>query len=116
MKAILALALLVVVVGCGAVKKAAVISGVKSGSVPGHASKVPFAAIVVSGTTTLPDVKTGTVIVCSGGQPRAKVPKPNEGVSVGYGMVTSSGKVHNSTRNLQMTRLPSGAVTVSCTR
>jgi hypothetical protein len=98
------------------VKKTAIVSSAKSGKVPGYASRVPFGAIVVTGTTTLPTVNPGTVIVCKGGQPRAKVPRRDAGVGAGYGVITEKGKVPGSTRNLQMTRLRDGSVTVSCTR
>lgn len=116
MRAVIALVLLAAVgfalAGCGAAKKRIVVGTVN------HAvgANTGFGAVTVTGTATLPNVKTGTVIACRGGRPSAKVPGRGDSVSVGSGVVTVGGKVPSSTRNLQMTHLRTGWVTVSCTR
>jgi hypothetical protein len=70
-------------------------------------------ALTVSGTTTISDVKPGTSIGCKGG-PRVKAPAGAGVVNAGSGTASASGSSHS--KRLQLTRLPNGTVTVTCTR
>jgi hypothetical protein len=76
---------------------------------------VPFGPITVKGTetTVISNVKTGTVVRCKGG-PSVKVPPPGSGADVGEGRSTPSG-TGGSSREMRLTHLENGTVTVSCT-
>ena|SRR6478735_1706375 len=100
-KALLALALIAVagfaLAGCGSSKRA----------VSPH-------LIIVTGTTTVSNVKTGVFIGCKGG-PAAKVPPRGEGVdsSASQVAVTTTTGVPQAGA-IQLTHLKNGSVTVSC--
>jgi hypothetical protein len=113
MKAIVALALLAVVgfavAGCGVTKKL----GVKS---LGPGPKVSFGSTMTVAQAAFLPIKTGTVIVCTGGRPRARVPVRGGAVNVGSDVLTRKGTVPASSRSLQIRHLESGWVFVTCSR
>jgi hypothetical protein len=98
-----------VVAGCGGSAK-------KGGSVSRilvTTASLSREALTVSGTTTISDLKPGTSIGCKGG-PRVKAPAGAGVVNAGSGTASASGSSHS--KRLQLTRLPNGTVTVTCTR
>ena len=114
MKRIVALALFAVlglaVAGCGSGKKARI----------GQYTVTLFkksGAITVTGTTTISNVTTGTLVRCKGG-PAVKVPRR------GYGAAASSAETAvtidstttgpTSTGEIRLTHHQNGSVTVSC--
>jgi hypothetical protein len=96
MKTIFALMVLAtagfVVAGCGSAKKA-----------------VPGSIQAFTGTTTVSNVKAGTVISCVGG---ASVTVPAMPLAGGIG--ASYGYVNGPSSQLELTPLQNGAVRVSC--
>jgi hypothetical protein len=109
MKALLALALSAMfVTGCGATKKVEVTTSA--------GPEVRFGSTMTVAQTAFLPLKTGTVIICKGGRPRATVPSRGAAVSVGSDVVTSTGKAPASSRTLQIRHLASGWVIVSCGR
>jgi hypothetical protein len=81
---------------------------VKTGTVV--RSKAFSNSLTVSGTVTISNVKTGTTVRCRGSFLTAKVPRRSEGIVEGG---SSNGA---RSRELKVTHLQSGAVTVSCSR
>lgn len=108
MKPILALVLLAVLgftlAACGSTK-----AYVNMGGLGGP-------AYVVHGTTTISNVATGQLVRCKGG-PSANVPTPGGTVAVGRDRLRPTGTPASSSSlgEIQLTRLRSGSVTVTCT-
>lgn len=98
MKAIPALGLLValslVVTGCGMGKK-----------------KVVSPSITVTGTTTIPNVKVGTLIGCRGGAD-ANAPARGDSVAAGVDQLRTAGTAPAT--EIQLTREKDGSVVASC--
>lgn len=113
MKPLLALALLAVlgfaVAGCGGTET------ITSGGPPVSVfTRAP--TIRVSGSATIPNVPTGTRIICKGWPARGvKVPPLGGAANAGAGTATPGG-TGSSSRNLKLTHLENGSVTVSCTQ
>ena len=111
-KTLIALALLAVLgfaaAGCGATKKKTVVYH------DGQAMR--SSPITFTGTTTVPNVATGTLIHCKGG-PSAKVPRRGATVAAGEDKLSPVGTPPPTTpsRAIQLTHLQNGSVTVSCT-
>ena len=111
MKVILALALLAVlgftVAGCGATKKRTVVHN------DGQALR--SSPITVTGTTTVPNVATGTLIHCRGG-PSAKVPRRGGAVAAGEDKLSEVGAPAptSSSGEIQLEHQMNGSVTVRC--
>lgn len=120
MKLLLALALLAVlgfaVAGCGSAKKAVSGGPRYIHVVTLHKKAGSGLIITVTGTLTIPNVKAGTRIKCKGWPGRGvKVPPPGSEANVGGGTATPSG-TGSSSRNMKLTHLENGSVTVSCTQ
>jgi hypothetical protein len=91
------------VTGCGATKKVVV-----------NVRTTPLRTVKVLGSTaTIPNVPTGTRIICRGWKRAVKVPPPGSEANVGQGRATPSGKA-SSSKSMQLTHLPNGSVTVTC--
>jgi hypothetical protein len=119
MKPLLALALLAVLgfaaAGCGSAKKA-VSGGPRYIHVVTLHKKAGSGSITVMGTTTIPNVATGARIKCKGWPGRGvKVPAPGGEADAGGGTATPSG-TGSSSRNMRLTHLENGSVTVACMR
>lgn len=103
------------VAGCGG-------SGHKAGT--GASIKVSVSSgplllgpIAVSGTTTISDVQTGTLIRCKGWTgPGVKVPRRGAGVAVGQSTLVPVGSKSKPSRSHQvsMTHRPDGSVAITC--
>jgi hypothetical protein len=111
-RAILTLALFasigVGIVACGSTKKAD----------SGHYTVTLYkktGPITVTGTTTISNVKAGTVIRCKGG-PGVKVPLPGAGVSASrvQQAVSATTTVPPSSAGIHVTHRLDGAIRVSC--
>lgn len=98
--------------GCGSGKK---VSTVQHTVTLHNNIAVPLGPITVTGTetTVIANVKTGTFVRCKGG-PTVKVPPPGSGANVGEGRSTPGG-TGGSSRQMNLTHLENGTVTVSCT-
>ncbi len=100
------------VAGCGATKK----GGWEQ--YPVTLYKKASGPLAVTGTMTISSVKTGTFIRCHGG-PGAKVPARGAGVSAGSAIQAVIGATTTApppvSRQIQITHLQDGSVTVSCT-
>jgi hypothetical protein len=91
------------VTGCGATKKIVV-----------DVRTTPLRTVKVLGATaTIPNVPTGTRILCRGWKRAVKVPPPGSEANVGQGKATPSGKA-SSSKSMQLTHLENGSVTVTC--
>jgi hypothetical protein len=106
-KALLTWTLLVVlgfaVTGCGATKKIVV-----------NVRTTPLRTVKVLGSTaTIPNVPTGTRIICRGWQRAVKVPPPGSEANVGEGIMTPNG-TGSSSKSMKLTHLENGSVTVTC--
>jgi hypothetical protein len=89
--------------GCGATKRIVV-----------NVRTTPARAIVVDGpTTTISNVQTGMRIRCRGWRQSVKVPPPGSTANAGEGKATPNGT--SSSKNMQLTHLANGSITVSCT-
>jgi hypothetical protein len=130
-KAILTLVLLAVlgftVAGCGATKKAGVTAG---GPVPHHGPCCGFTSVVrsgsatgthrliIAGTQTIPNVKTGTLISCRGWNGRfVRVPQRGSSLEVGGGllwMITRRETKSSASVRMSLRHLGNGAIMVSC--
>jgi hypothetical protein len=110
--AVLLCAALLVVAGCGSGSK-------RSGS---RVVTLASGSLMVAGTTTISNVKTGTVIACKGpgpmgsDGPTATVPTEGQEIMESSSESSASGKAASSRRNLRLTCQQNGKVTVSCTR
>lgn len=119
MKATLALALLAVlgvaVAGCGATKR--IVVKVDTNSLAAKIGSESAGTITVVGApiTTIPKVKTGSRIKCTGWPGRGvKVPPRGSAADVGEGKATVNGTEPTS-HDMQLTHLKDGSVTVLCT-
>jgi hypothetical protein len=115
-KAILALALLAVlgftVAGCGATKKIEAKGSLTAVAIPNaHASHT----ITVVGTTTIPNVKSGTRIKCKGWLGHGvKVPPIGGEANVGGGIAAPNG-VPPTSHQMRLNHSENGSLTVVCT-
>jgi hypothetical protein len=110
MKAVAAVALfaaLLVVAACGSGSKRSESRVLTLGS----------GSLMVAGTTTISQVKTGTVIACKGpgpmggGGPAVTVATGEQDIAASS---TAIGKGPSSKHDLRFTRQPNGKVTISC--
>lgn len=76
-------------------------SGTKAGSGP----------ITVTGTTTISNVETGTLVSCKGGLPSAKVPPAGHEVTANV-----DGTSPSSSGKLQLTHQEDGSIVAACGR
>ncbi|HZD86676.1 MAG TPA: hypothetical protein VE088_01560 [Gaiellaceae bacterium] len=81
----------------------------------GSGSKVVSGSITVTGTTTVSNVKAGTVITCKGARLSATVTDALAEVAGSSYRITRTGKVPVPRGNLRLTRSQNGVVTISCT-
>jgi hypothetical protein len=77
--------------------------------------------ITVTGTaiTTIPNVRAGTLVVCStrhGAGAKVKVPRVGGAVAEGQQQLRQLGQKPAPTQSINVTHLENGSITVSCTR
>lgn len=107
MKLLLALALLgFAVAGCGATKK--VVVKINNGF-------GPHTPVAISGTETIPNVKTGARVICKGwaGQ-GVRVPPRGEAVVGFASKITIPGKKSPPVDQMSLKHRQNGSVTVTC--
>jgi hypothetical protein len=107
--AVAVVAALLVVAGCGSGRKT-----------PGSTVvTLATGSLMVAGTTTISNVKAGTVIACKGAGPMGGK-GPTTTVTQGQMDIAESsqsiGGGPSSKRNLELARLQNGTLRVSCTR
>jgi hypothetical protein len=116
-KVILSLALLALLgfaaAGCGASKKIVVKMRTNSLATEIANNEARTITVVGSATTTIPNVKTGTRIVCQGWPGRGvKVPPRGSEANVGEGRASPNGT--SRSHRVQLAHLENGSLTVSC--
>jgi hypothetical protein len=95
------------IAGCGATKKKIVVYD--------RVGPVNPIQVTGTGTTTIPNVKTGRPILCQGWKgPGVKVPPPGSSASDSESENSQAGTVPSSSKQIQLEHLPNGSLTVSC--
>ena len=81
----------------------------------GSSKKSVSRLVIVTGTTTISNVKTGAFVGCKGGR-AAKVPPRGEGVDGSPSETAASATITgvSPTGEIRLTHLKNGSVTVSC--